>query len=174
VSALKPVNPFRAELLPMPPLALVLAVALTHRTIQIYTRSPSIEQSQASTSAAASVSFHQAIALEGHEDWVRCLSFSVFPKSMNSAEQDLMLASGSQDGYIRLWRVSRLANQDPNHADTRTMNGELDASVLNDEMLDEFERRMRGEGGLDADGQGGAASQLSTKAHGLRVVSAAG
>jgi hypothetical protein len=54
------------------------------------------------------------------------------------------------------------------------MNGELDASVLNDEMLDEFERRMRGEGGLDADGQGGAASQLSTKAHGLRVVSAAG
>jgi hypothetical protein len=89
-----------------------------------------------------------------------------------------MLASGSQDGYIRLWRVSRLAKQPGSthvpSPEKSTVDGEREEGVLNDEMLDEFERKMRGEGGLDTDGQGGTGSQLSTKAHGLRVESAAG
>ena len=37
--------------------------------------------------------------LQGHEDWVRALSFATF------ADKTVMLASGSQDSYIRLWAI---------------------------------------------------------------------
>ena len=59
--------------------------------------------------------------LEGHADWVRSLDFTtplpsnVPPTNLgydiNSGE--ILLASGSQDNYIRLWRFSRLPNSAP-------------------------------------------------------------
>jgi elongator complex protein 2 len=77
-----------------------------------------------------------------------------------------MLASGSQDAYIRLWRISRVSQNVPvGGASSQSKLGDRDE--LNDEMLDEFERRMRGEGlAGDEEGQSG---QLSTKAHALVV-----
>lgn len=83
---------------------------------------------------------------------------------------DLMLASGSQDGYIRLWRVSPIigdtegrhaaAGAAAAHVGEKTADEASDE--LDDEMLDDFERRMTG----DASGTTRAgATQLSTKAH---------
>ena len=39
-------------------------------------------------------------SLTGHENWIRSLAFKKLPNS-----KDLMLASASQDRYIRLWRI---------------------------------------------------------------------
>lgn len=39
--------------------------------------------------------------LAGHEDWVRCLDFVVLD------DHDVLLASSSQDTFIRLWRISQ-------------------------------------------------------------------
>lgn len=44
-------------------------------------------------------SFQKSAALAGHEDWVKCLSF------VQETEHEYILASGSQDRYIRLWRL---------------------------------------------------------------------
>jgi len=44
--------------------------------------------------------FEKVVSLEGHEDWVRCLAFTKF------SDEELILASGSQDRYIRLWQIS--------------------------------------------------------------------
>jgi elongator complex protein 2 len=46
--------------------------------------------------------FHKLLSLQGHEDWIRALSF------VEADNGDLLLASSSQDNYIRLWRVRRL------------------------------------------------------------------
>jgi elongator complex protein 2 len=61
-----------------------------------------------------------------------------------------MLASGSQDNYIRLWRISAIAPESK-----RQDSGDgLD-------MLDEFEQQLAAEAG--------ASVQLSTKAHVLSI-----
>lgn len=44
--------------------------------------------------------FLQSAVLSGHEDWVKCLSFVCDLKN-----KSYILASGSQDRYIRLWRL---------------------------------------------------------------------
>jgi elongator complex protein 2 len=52
--------------------------------------------------------------LTGHDNWVRDLSFATYTSSddeettTNNLFQngDLILASGSQDKYIRLWKIS--------------------------------------------------------------------
>lgn len=139
--------------------AIILALATTDRKIQILTADPS----------RPNEGFTNRRVLEGHEDWVRSLDFAVFPSSTTSEYQDqgegsgdLMLASGSQDGYIRLWRLSAIPSD--------SAEGEIPAAAaetvensddLDDDMLDEFERRMTG----DAAGTSRGAAQLSTKAH---------
>ncbi|KAG2735042.1 hypothetical protein G9P44_001256 [Scheffersomyces stipitis] len=50
--------------------------------------------------SAAVENFTQSACLTGHEDWVRCLEFVTEEKNKN-----YILASGSQDRYIRLWRL---------------------------------------------------------------------
>ncbi|SCZ88370.1 BZ3500_MvSof-1268-A1-R1_Chr2-1g04366 [Microbotryum saponariae] len=62
--------------------------------------------------------FTKSLSLEGHSDWIRCLSFITpipadAPSSSTStslnydiASSEVLLASGSQDNYIRLWRFS--------------------------------------------------------------------
>jgi elongator complex protein 2 len=143
----------------------ILALATTERKIHIYTTS--------STNAQKSDLFQRSLALEGHEDWIRSLDFAVFPK-LSDAEHDspaattdvegddLMLASGSQDGYIRLWKVTELSQASASAISVDASERKTEENdQLDDDMLDEFERQMTGETGGTARG----GKQLSTKAH---------
>ncbi|KAK9294880.1 hypothetical protein QLX08_010632 [Tetragonisca angustula] len=69
----------------------LLAVAIEDSTIQLYvTNSNIIEESY----------FVKAQVLTGHEDWVRCMDFNY------DINNNIFLASGSQDAMIRLWKIS--------------------------------------------------------------------
>lgn len=68
----------------------VLAISGTNNNIYIYTFGlETIEES-----------FTKSATLTGHEDWVKCLAFVCDKKN-----KSYILASGSQDRYIRLWRL---------------------------------------------------------------------
>lgn len=74
----------------------ILASAGTRDIVQIYTGKVTDEATDFSLSAT----------LTGHEGWIRSLDFT--PEDLNDAPtmtSDLLLASASQDKYIRLWRV---------------------------------------------------------------------
>jgi WD40 repeat protein len=75
------------------------------------------------------------LSLEGHEDWVRCLALTPWGDS-------LLLATGAQDNYVRLWRIAPA--------------GSGSAGL---DLLDEFEQRIGDQRNV----------QLSTKAHVLSV-----
>lgn len=79
------------------------------------------------------------LSLEGHEDWVRCLAITTYPDGEGSC---LLLATGAQDNYVRLWRIAPTT---------------LDAGL---DLLDEFEQRIGGDDGN---------VQISTKAHVLAI-----
>jgi len=66
----------------------------------------------------------------------------------------LLLASGSQDNYIRLWRIAPISARDV----VPEEQGEGESGL---DMLDEFERKIAGEAGGNV--------QISTKAHILQV-----
>ncbi|KAJ6782594.1 hypothetical protein PWT90_08444 [Aphanocladium album] len=70
---------------------LILAAAGTKDIIQILT-------SEAKTEA---IQFQVQATLRGHEGWIRSLSFARESKKPGS---DLLLASASQDKYVRIWR----------------------------------------------------------------------
>ncbi|KAL6699948.1 WD40-repeat-containing domain protein [Trichoderma pleuroticola] len=72
--------------------AYILASAGTRDVIQILT----------AETKADSVQFQLQATLSGHEGWLRSLSFS---RESSSPDSDLLLASASQDKYIRIWRV---------------------------------------------------------------------
>ncbi|KAI9142552.1 WD40-repeat-containing domain protein [Paraphysoderma sedebokerense] len=79
----------------------ILATGTTDSKINIYT----MENSK----------FVKLVSLSGHENWVRSLAFTTYTNqdsedndSTNLAnEGDLLLASGSQDKYIRIWRITK-------------------------------------------------------------------
>ncbi|KAF7714112.1 Uncharacterized protein PECH_000340 [Penicillium ucsense] len=71
---------------------LVLAVAGTTTKVHIYSAESTIDKPI----------FQHRAALSGHEAWIRSLSFTREGKGETS---DLLLASASQDKYIRLWRL---------------------------------------------------------------------
>ena len=73
--------------------ALVLAVGGTKNTIQIHVAQETQEHA----------SFSLKATLTGHEAWIRSLNFTQESNKGN----DLLLASASQDKYIRLWRIHR-------------------------------------------------------------------
>ncbi|ORX62251.1 WD40 repeat-like protein [Hesseltinella vesiculosa] len=59
--------------------------------------------------------FEKVYSLQGHDNWVRSLAFTTYTGSFadNEVNQthtlrkgDLILASGSQDRYIRIWKIS--------------------------------------------------------------------
>ncbi|CAG8496848.1 7052_t:CDS:10 [Funneliformis mosseae] len=71
--------------------------------------------------------FVESLSLQGHENWVRSLSFATYttpisPPNNNIKQEyklqggDLLLASGSQDKYVRLWKFNLLANVSENGA----------------------------------------------------------
>jgi elongator complex protein 2 len=72
---------------------LILAVAGTTNSVQIFT---------ASTDDASGAEFTLQATLPGHENWIRSLDFIREKPEQGS---DLLLASASQDKYIRLWRI---------------------------------------------------------------------
>lgn len=74
---------------------LILAAAGTRETVQILTAELKIENE---------LQFAAQTTLAGHEGWVRSLNFT---KESNSVDSDLLLASASQDKYIRIWRIHR-------------------------------------------------------------------
>lgn len=78
--------PLAVDVAPLSDETNVLAVAGTRATIQIYVISDGI--------------FTLVATLTGHEGWIRGLAFTQEP-----ATGDLLLASASQDRYIRLWRL---------------------------------------------------------------------
>lgn len=75
------------------PQTYVLAVAGTSAAIQIYV---------SDTGAESPLEFKFQATLSGHEGWIRSLAFT---RETDSADSDLLLASASQDKYIRLWRI---------------------------------------------------------------------
>ncbi|KAF3275979.1 hypothetical protein TWF970_006589 [Orbilia oligospora] len=70
----------------------VLAISGSSNSIQIFVGSTFEDKSDFALSAT----------LTGHENWIRSLSFV-----REASTDDLLLATGSQDRYIRLWRVHR-------------------------------------------------------------------
>lgn len=70
---------------------LMLAVAGTKSFVQMHV-------------AERGKNFSLQATLRGHEGWVRSLAVTDGTKSMNG---DILLASASQDKYIRLWRVRK-------------------------------------------------------------------
>lgn len=71
----------------------ILASAGTKDIVQIYI----------GTSNDGATDFAVAATLTGHEGWIRSLDFTL--EDISSPTSDLLLASASQDKYIRLWRV---------------------------------------------------------------------
>ena len=73
------------------PGAVVLAVGCDDAKVRLFTGS-------------AAGDLVAVVELTGHADWVRTVCFA-----RHLGGSDLLLASGSQDMYIRLWRISRRA-----------------------------------------------------------------
>ncbi|KAK9466442.1 WD40-repeat-containing domain protein [Lipomyces arxii] len=80
----------------------ILAVGATNASIQVFT-----------SYAAPTLTFSKVAALKGHEDWIRSLTFKQFRE--NDGSVVLMLASGSQDRYIRLWKILPFAQYKKSH-----------------------------------------------------------
>ena len=70
---------------------LVLAAAGTKNTVQFYV-------------ASNNGNFCHQVTLPGHEGWIRSLGIT---QEKEIADSDLLLASASQDKYIRLWRIAQ-------------------------------------------------------------------
>ncbi|ORX71254.1 WD40 repeat-like protein [Linderina pennispora] len=141
--------------------ALVLATGNTDSCVHIYTRL-----------AARGSGFKKSLTLSGHEDWVTSLSFlSYRPRSAASNSTiahwqsgDVILASGSEDKYIRLWRITaaQAMESDKSTSDKQAAQA----------MLDAFSRSL-GSGLSDGDITANvlASTQLSTRKHAITVES---
>jgi elongator complex protein 2 len=101
----------------------------------------------------------RSAVLSGHEDWVRSLAFRIPISNVDP----LILASGSQDGTIRLWNIEAFSK------DKKPSQIQTDNSVeepLSDDFLDAFEASL---GDLADAEEGGR--QISLKHHVLTVKS---
>ncbi|KAJ2797338.1 Elongator subunit elp2, partial [Coemansia furcata] len=133
--------------------AVVLATGNTDNCVHLYTRTQ-----------AAGEKFSKTLKLAGHEDWVTAVTFLRYTDSDagrgNSTiahwqAGDMILASASEDKYVRLWRISQ-----------ETVSQTVDASQNSDKLaaqalLDAF--------ATTGDASAAAAAQLSTKAHAMVV-----
>ncbi|KIK97989.1 hypothetical protein PAXRUDRAFT_806166 [Paxillus rubicundulus Ve08.2h10] len=131
--------------------AVILAIAGTDRNVNIWTRSEK--------------SFVRSVTLPGHEDWVRALAFRPATLSPETTPNDpLVLASGSQDGTIRLWNINALATSKASKASSD--NGNTSKDTLSDDLLDDFEASLAD----PTEGEEGG-RQISLKRHILSVKS---
>lgn len=139
------------------PPGLILAVSGTDRNIHIWTRSQDkvggTLDLPRSPIMSVRVQFIRSATLPGHEDWIRCLAFGALP----AEDQPLTLASGSQDGTIRLWNIEPYKKESSSAGLAGTEN-------LSDELLDAFEATL---GDLTDAEEGGR--QISMKRHILTV-----
>jgi elongator complex protein 2 len=92
--------PLALALVALPGGDIVLAVAGTSNLIQLYAQYPSAG------------GFELQATLSGHEGWIRSLDFT---RERNTPESDILLASASQDKYIRLWRFHNGSTAVPTH-----------------------------------------------------------
>ncbi|CAB5361797.1 unnamed protein product [Rhizophagus irregularis] len=114
--------------------------------------------------------FIESLSLQGHENWIRSLSFATYttpisPQNLSSndikneyklQEGDLLLASGSQDKYIRIWKISLVKNdQEEVDKGKGNENGNEKKSLIKDLLANV----------LDDGTFSGNKVQLSTKAH---------
>ena len=76
----------------------VLAVGGDDAKIRVFCGVPSDDEPAA---AGGGCKFQLMTTLTGHEDWVRSLTFA-----RGDTGDDLLLASASQDQYVRVWRIS--------------------------------------------------------------------
>ena len=81
----------------------ILAVAGTRGIVQIWA---TVTESK----------FELQATLAGHEGWVRSLAIA---KETNHSDSDILLASASQDKYIRLWRIRRVSPETDEPAATK-------------------------------------------------------
>lgn len=117
--------------------------------------------------------FKKSLSLEGHTDWIRCLSFTtpiplpaVSDADTSSAGYDIqpgevLLASGGQDNYIRLWRFTRLSHS------TSASESSAPASGLS--ALDELEKALAEKDPSGSTAAGGTEGELRVKAHDFSV-----
>lgn len=75
-------------------LVLLVAIGTVQKKIHLYLANASCEKT---------MEFTHIMILKGHEDWVKDLTFTHFDD--NGFRTNLMLASASQDRYIRLWMI---------------------------------------------------------------------
>ncbi|KAF8322272.1 WD40 repeat-like protein [Clavulina sp. PMI_390] len=123
--------------------ATVMAVASTDRNVKIFTRSED--------------QFISSLSLEGHEDWVKTLAMT--PSANEKGEETLILATGSQDAYIRLWLISPLSS-----SASEAKEGPVD------DLLDAFEKNLE-EMGDDTE-EGG--KKISNRTHVFAINSPSG
>ncbi|KAL4081815.1 WD40-repeat-containing domain protein [Scleroderma yunnanense] len=104
--------------------ATILAISGTDRNVNIWTRSENL--------------FVRSATLPGHEDWVRALAFRFSSSPHGNTENDyLVLASGSQDGSIRLWNIDILVKPQAGSGDHNSS-----GTSLADALLDAFEASL--------------------------------
>ncbi|KAH9443091.1 hypothetical protein MJO28_014429 [Puccinia striiformis f. sp. tritici] len=89
-----------------------------------------------------SLLFSLCFRLPGHTDWVRCLDFTLDPKQPNN----LLLVSGSQDNFIRIWRC----DQQDIPTTQRPLDPVNDSRTTEDpfQTLDELTQALKEEGQL--------------------------
>lgn len=143
--------PLDLSLLPLPgsstqalrPPHLLMALATTTNKIDIY-----------SSGSASQPEFQHKLSLEGHEDWVKSLDLCT---TLTTADSDhdidtVMLASGSQDASVRLWKIAP-AQQ------TQASSTQQTQTTSNKE--DEFEQMVSK---IESD-RSTKAGEISTRAH---------
>ncbi|KAJ3169712.1 Elongator subunit elp2 [Irineochytrium annulatum] len=111
--------------------------------------------------------FTQSLTLQGHTDWIRSIDIATFtgpaPGAAVGVAQtlkgfnhgDLIIASSSQDKYVRLWRVSENV--------TEGLEGLGEKADGREKTFDEALRMLESFVGLDGE------MKLSTKAHKIEV-----
>lgn len=124
------------------PKSYILAVSGTVEIIQIYVLDFNLGSD-----------FQLTATLKGHENWVRSLEFT---RETDQPFSDTLLASASQDKYIRLWRVHQGAELPPSIAGSQR----AASSVLSPRSQDE--ESLLGTPMSTADGSPSSQATLTT------------
>ncbi|KAJ1960252.1 Elongator subunit elp2 [Dispira parvispora] len=88
----------------------ILATGNTDSKVHLYVPDQSGKDSVEANDEICPFTWIHSLALAGHDGWVRCLDWAGFsepdPADPTRSVDYLLLASGSQDKYIRLWKVA--------------------------------------------------------------------